>query len=78
MEHDKALKKAAAKALELEAARLGQRQLPPPTQSVDQCALKASTLLEKAFTELYKRIQDVPEKDEPWKAARIDRLEKVI
>ena len=78
MEHAKALKQAATKAMELEAARCSIPQAPPiAATNVDDAALKASTLLEKAFTDLYKRIQDQGDKDDHWKATCMDRLENV-
>ena len=73
-----ALQQAAAKAMALETARNAPSSSTLRSEGgVDQAALKASSLLEKAFTDLYKRIQDRSDKDNDWKAACIDRLENV-
>ena len=68
-----ALQKAAASTMELEAMRTN----PALQASSEDSALKASQLLERAFTEVYTRIQDQPGKDDVWKAEVIDRLETV-
>ena len=64
---------AAAQSLAQEAARTANSQ----NATNEQSALKASQLLEKAFTEVHNRIQDQLERDQAWKARFVDHLENV-
>ena len=77
-QHAASLAFAAEKANELENSRLRTNDpSPKPPVDADTDVVCACNMVERAYKELYVRIQDMPDREVEWRNKLFDRLDKV-